>query len=359
MLRQADALRPDAARSDALQFPGSTLPNARTTLTDPRTFARFDSTSRAGSLGSLSADLLREQLERWPRLESGYASLKSVQLREVRCGGFSAWLQFNPGRIVSTGANVDASSIRARRCFLCQEHLPPEQKGILYDDDFLVLCNPAPIFQDHFTISHVRHVPQSIEPFVPVMLRLADDLSPRATVFYNGPRCGASAPDHMHFQASPRGKIPVEQSAVREDRREQVRSIRGVEIMRLRNLGREVLVMESAHAGALERVLVDVIRGLRNVLGGEEEPMVNILCSRSEVDWRVILFPRSKHRPDVYFKEGDGKILISPAAVDIGGLIVTPLEKDFLTVDAATIESIFAEVSLPESVVRDALSAVS
>lgn len=328
-------------------------------MTDSRWFARFDSNLRAGSLASLAAELLREQSGSWPQLAAGYASLKSVQLREVRCDGFTAWLQFNPGRIVSTGAKVDASSIRARRCFLCQENLPPEQKGILYDGEFLVLCNPAPIFPDHFTISHVRHIPQAFEPSAAVMLRLARDLSPRATLFYNGPRCGASAPDHMHFQASPKGKIPVEQSALEEERREHLRNVRGVEIVRLRNLGREVVVMESAQADALEHVLVDVVRAIRTVVGGEEEPMINVLCSRSDVDWRVILFPRSKHRPDVYFKEGDEKILISPAAVDIGGLIVTPQEKDFRSVSAVTIESIFAEVGLPETAVRDAIDSLS
>jgi len=328
-------------------------------LIEAKIFAVFDPKSPKSSLPELAVRLLDGQKQTWPQLIAGYSSLDSIRLREVRCEGYSVWLQFNPGRIVSTGAKVDAQSIRERRCFLCVQNLPAPQNGILYRDDFLVLCNPAPIFREHFTISHVDHVPQSFRGSAVRFLELARDLSPRHTVFYNGPKCGASAPDHMHFQASPTGTIPVEEAAREKSRRLHRKQVRGVEILTLANFGREVIVLESQQIESIEQVLLDLLGALSVPTGTKEEPMMNLLCSFGDSAWRVILFPRSKHRPDAYFREGDDRILISPAAVDIGGLIITPLEKDFNAVDARTVEGIFHEVSLPQATVEAAVEKLS
>ena len=286
-------------------------------------------------------------------MAEGYAALDSVRLREIRCGGFTVKLQFNPKRIVSSGAKVDAKSIAERKCFLCLENLPEAQKGVLYQGDFLILCNPAPIFSRHYTIANVKHIPQEIEKFAGVFLSLAKDLSPRFTVFYNGPKCGASAPDHMHFQSSPSGVIPVESDA-KDSRRRVLRKRTGeVSWYTLREYGRHVIVLESGNARDLEGSLLHVLHVMREFSGVPEEPMVNILCSFEQEQWRIILFPRRKHRPDVYFKEGEGKILISPASVDIGGLVITPIEKDFVGVDAKTIENIFQEVTVENNTIND------
>jgi hypothetical protein len=317
-----------------------------------------------GAAGNASpADLPRLLLEQqkltWPQLAQGYASLTTIRIREIRCNGFSTWLQFNPGRIVSTGAKVDAQSIRERRCFLCVENLPEQQKGILYRDEFLILCNPAPIFAEHFTISNIRHVPQLLGPSIATMLELAQDLSPALAVFYNGPKCGASAPDHMHFQANPPGLIPVETAAQAHAHRVHRRSLNSVEVFTLKNFGRQVIVLESRMKENLGAILNGLFDSLRITTGTSEEPMMNVLCSFAGGSWRVIVFPRSKHRPDVYFKPEEERVLISPAAVDIGGLIVTPMEHDFNTVDAAMVESIFREVSLPASDVERAIAGLS
>ena len=289
----------------------------------------------------------------------GYASLLTVRLREIHCRGFSVWLQFNPGRIVSTGAKVDAQSIRERRCFLCVENLPEPQKGIVYKDEFLILCNPAPIFAEHFTISNIHHTPQILAPYIPTMMDLARDLSPRLSVFYNGPKCGASAPDHIHFQANPMGLIPVEKAAQEKLRRVFRRSLDSVDILTLREFGRQVIVLESRQRENLAAVVNNLSDSLRQTLGVSEEPMMNMLCSFTDGTWRVIVFPRSKHRPDIFFKEEAERVVISPAAVDIGGLIVTPLEKDFKTVDASLVESIFQEVSLPPADVDETILRLS
>jgi hypothetical protein len=309
-----------------------------------------DSTSTP--LPDLLLQLLENQKRLWPAASEGYSSLQHIQIREIKCNTFSVWLQFNPKRIVSTGANVDVHSISQRRCFLCVENLPAEQQGVLYRNKLLALCNPMPIFSAHFTISHLRHVPQSLDPFLETFLQLARDLSPQFTVFYNGAQCGASAPDHFHFQASPAGKIPIEREAAEASRRELLKMMEGVAIWWLKNLGRSVIVFEGTQAESMVKVLRRQLAKMKNVLGVFDEPKVNMLCHYQEPQWRVILFPRRQHRPQVFFKEGDEKVLISPAAVDMGGLIVTPIEKDFKTVEATMIEEIYREVSWDEAMAR-------
>lgn len=310
------------------------------------------------NLSVLVRTLFDQQRGDWPMLADGVDALSSVQFRTLDFPGYAVRLQYNPKRIVSTGAKVDAQSIRERKCFLCVHHLPPEQRGVLYREKFLILCNPMPIFREHFTISHIDHIPQSIEEHIVAFLELARDLSGTHSVFYNGPRCGASAPDHMHFQASPAGSIPVEHDAADTGRRRN-HSTRGtVSIASLADYGRGVIVLESASMHDLEMVFLRLTGALRKMAGSDDEPMMNVIGSYRNPAWRVIIFPRTKHRPEAYFKEGDEKILISPAAVDIGGLIVTPAEKDFRTVDAECVSRIFQEVSVGEEFIHSLITAL-
>lgn len=319
-------------------------------------FAVFNRRASSSSLAELSIHLLEEQKQVWTQLANGYASLGSVKIREVRSSGYSVYFQFNPGRIISTGAKVDEKTIRERKCFLCVQNLPPMQKGILYEGEYLVLCNPAPIFSQHYTISNANHIVQAIEPNVTTFLNLARDLGPTFTVFYNGPKCGASAPDHLHFQANPTGTIPVENDCLNEDLRVFRKKMDGVALFTLKEYGREVIALESNEQQQLEQVFLKLIGAMRSVNGTNEEPMMNVLCSFKDGGWRMIVFPRKKHRPDAYYKEGEEKILISPAAVDIGGLVITPLEKDFNRVDPEMIKGIFKEVSVEKEKMEEILN---
>ncbi len=321
-----------------------------------KVFASFNTNSPGDSLADLAVSLLKEQKSRWQLLAGAYESLDSVKVREIHCDGFSAFLQFNSKRIISTSANVDDKSVRERKCFLCFENLPEEQKGVLYRDEFLILCNPAPIFPRHFTITTVRHTRQEIGKFIAPLLSLAKELSPEFTVFYNGPQCGASAPDHMHFQASPRGLIPVERDAEDVQRRNLRKRESTVSFLTLRKYGRQVLLIESEDQKNLEASLIKLLGVMQRIVRTTEEPMLNLLCSFQKNAWRMIVFPRHKHRPDVYFREGEERVLISPAAVDIGGLVVTPVERDYERVDAKIIENIFAEVSLAQDVFEKIMS---
>lgn len=324
---------------------------------EQKIFDRFIN-QQSASLSRLSNQLYQQQQRVWEMLHNGVKALDAVQFRDVDCGDFSVRLQYNPQRIVSSGAKVDAASIKARKCFLCQENLPPEQLGILYQEKFLILCNPMPIFREHFTISHINHIPQSIEENVLPLLNLAKDFSSSHTIFYNGPKCGASAPDHMHFQASPSGIIPVERDAHEKNRRIHRKKIGGVDFYSLEGYGREVIMLESSIKQDMEFSFLRLVGAMRKIENTTEEPLLNVLCNYSENSWRMIVFPRSKHRPDMYFQEGDKQVLISPAAVDIGGLIVTPKEKDFQSVDSIIIKKIFTEVSVSHEVTRQIISAL-
>ncbi|MFZ4620050.1 MAG: DUF4922 domain-containing protein [Bacteroidota bacterium] len=314
-------------------------------------FAHYShsSSDQQTPLHELSFRLYQDQQKRWPMLADGVAALQNVQFKNVECGTYSARLQFNPKRIVSTGAKVDAATIKERKCFLCVGNLPPEQQGVLYQEKFIILCNPMPIFREHFTISHIDHIPQSIEEQILTFLSLAKDLSPVYSVFYNGPKCGASAPDHMHFQGSPAGLIPVEHEIDHFLR--PVKKIKDVNVSVTENYGRSVIVLDGSDMQQMELAFLRLTSAMRSVLNTNEEPMMNVIGSYNNNSWRIIVFVRSKHRPAVYFNEGDAKVLISPASVDIGGLIVTPMEKDFRSVDGAMVNSIYNEVSVPQEII--------
>jgi hypothetical protein len=197
----------------------------------------------------------------------------------------------------------------------------------------------------------MRHRPQDFGSSIDAMLDLAKDLSPDYTIFYNGPECGASAPDHLHFQASPRLAIPVERDAVNVQKRKRFYYKNHVAGFTLMNYGRAAIIIESTDKNQLLAFIHTLFAEWKKLLGLNNEPMTNVLCSYQENIWRLIIFPRRKHRPDIYFKESDDRVLISPAAVDMGGLIVTPLEKDYLNVDAKLIEDIFFEVSEKKEIV--------
>ncbi|MFA6440307.1 MAG: DUF4922 domain-containing protein [Bacteriovoracaceae bacterium] len=320
-----------------------------------KTFSHFPSKTHS-TLHDLSLQLYTAQQQQWPMLADGVAALQNVQTRTVDCGTFTVRMQYNPKRVVSTGAKVDAASIKERKCFLCVGNLPEEQQGVLYRDRYLVLCNPMPIFREHFTISHIDHIPQSIEEQILVFLALAKDLSPAYSLFYNGPKCGASAPDHMHFQASPAGGIPVEQEL--PSHLVYASAIGGVSVSTLKQYGRSVIILEGSNVQEMELMFLRLTSAMRRTMKANEEPMMNVIGSYTEGRWKLIVFVRSKHRPNVFFHEGEKKVMISPAAVDVGGLIVTPMEKDFRTTDSTMIASIFREVSVPGETIQRIIESI-
>jgi hypothetical protein len=321
-------------------------------------FAIFDGARGEPTLSSLCGDLLASQRSSWPGLREGYEGLSAAKVRDIHGPGFSLKAQWNPRRIVSTAARLDPASIQARPCFLCRDNLPEAQRAIRCRRDYLVLCNPAPIFPQHYTIAHVHHRPQSIEPALADFLALLRDFSPDFTVFYNGPQSGASAPDHLHFQAAPAGILPVE-TDIRAGRRLLLqKEMEGVAIFKAVGMGRAILILKGMQKERVAAALLKVIAAMRVVLNAPGEPMMNLLGSYGEDGWRILVFPRRKHRPSVFDLEGEAQVLITPASVEMGGFLVTPREKDYHALDAQLAAAIFADVSVDEETLLQVVDAL-
>lgn len=324
-----------------------------------RISASFDGKAPGPSLQALCRNLLARQKESWPDLSLGYEALRSIRVRELRCNGFSVRLHHNPGRIKSTAAPVDQKSVENRPCFLCPENLPEPQRGVLYRDNLLVLCNPYPICPEHYTIAHIMHVPQSFGGMVSTFLKMAKDFGPDFNVFYNGPESGASAPDHLHFQATARGILPIEREITDRARLAFFNCNNDTPLFRAKNLGREVVIMEGEDCSAIGDSLTRIVSAMKTALSSAGEPRMNLLGSYEENVWRVAIFPRRRHRPSIYFLPGDERILISPGMVEMGGIIVTPIGKDFDKVDEEMIRKIYAEVSVDEETMQRMLEVLS
>lgn len=291
--------------------------------------------------------LFEDQKKSWPLLGSNWEKLEAARMKKFQFDGYTIQVQFNPRRIVSSAARVDKISIKNRNCFLCPEHRPPEEKNVWFGKDYEILCNPFPIFREHFTIAHAMHTPQVIEPGFPAFLDLSKAL-PELVVFYNAPNCGASAPDHMHFQAGNRGFLPLEEE-IQTIRRKYGHSLwrtAGLSVTAVEDGNRRFILLESDDQEALGKLFQDLFLFVKDLQDGEE-PMINML-SYFRNGWQVFIFPRERHRPWQYFEEGSKNILLSPAAVDMGGMLITPLEKDFVKITREDIGDIFSQISFSE-----------
>jgi len=304
--------------------------------------------------------LLRQQKETWPLLRAGYAGLAEVRTRTIAMDGFTIRVQWNPARIVSSSARVDDESIRRRKCFLCPANLLAEQRGILFASSYIVLCNPFPIFEEHFTIPHTTHTMQRIGSSFGTMLDLAHAMQKRYMLTYNGAKSGASAPDHCHFQAGEKGFLPLEKEITRlVAGGEVLADTKTMQVVAVDAGLRRHIVLRSGERESLIGALRVVESAFAEATGDKEEPMMNILASFDRGTWTVLIFPRAKHRPSMYFAQGDERILISPAAVDCGGVLTTPLEKDFQRLTADRIREIFGEIFLSAGMFQKACAHLS
>lgn len=288
---------------------------------------------------------LTEQLADWETARNNYAALAGVQVRELNVCGVRYKVQFNPARIVSSGAKVDAKSIQERKCFLCPANLPAQQKGIPFGGHYQILVNPFPIFPRHLTIPDLNHTPQRIEGRLEDMMELARQLTD-FTIFYNGPRCGASAPDHAHFQAGNRGFMPIE-ADWKNQIAGRIADYGKATLYYLNDQPRTTLVIQSSDMALANHLFSLICRLLPEQPEGE--PMLNLLAMYDEGVWTLFVFPRAKHRPACYTAEGDARLLSSPASVDLGGVFITPVEADFHKISPAIMEQILSEVCLSAS----------
>mgnify|MGYP004691451307 FL=1 len=275
------------------------------------------------------------QLEMWEDARHRFRDLKHVEVRQL---SDQLKVQFNPARIVSTGAKIDKHTLGERPCFLCERNRPKEQMTKQIDDHFQLLVNPFPILPVHFTIPATKHQPQSIYRHYGEMHRLLS-LHSELMVFYNGPKCGASAPDHLHFQAGTSGVLPLQTNWQRLSRNlTDVISLNDEEkISVLSDFLVPAFVIISKSEDSDEELFHRLYRSMP-MRGDESEPMMNIIAWRKGDEFISVVIPREKHRPDAYFAEGEAQMMVSPGALDMAGLIITPREEDFskINLDKAT-----------------------
>lgn len=275
------------------------------------------------------------QLEMWEDARHRFRDLKHVEVRQL---SDQLKVQFNPARIVSTGAKIDKHTLGERPCFLCERNRPKEQMTKQIDDHFQLLVNPFPILPVHFTIPATKHQPQSIYRHYGEMHRLLS-LHSELMVFYNGPKCGASAPDHLHFQAGTSGVLPLQTNWQRLSRNlTDVISLNDEEKISVqRDFLVPAFVIISKSEDSDEELFHRLYRSMP-MRGDESEPMMNIIAWRKGDEFISVVIPREKHRPDAYFAEGEAQMMVSPGALDMAGLIITPREEDFskINLDKAT-----------------------
>ena len=275
------------------------------------------------------------QMEKWADARHRFRDLKHVETHQL---SDQLKVQWNPARIVSTGAKIDKKTLGDRPCFLCDKNRPKEQISKQIDERFLLLVNPFPILPVHFTIPARKHQPQSIYKNYGEMHRFLS-LHSELMVFYNGPKCGASAPDHLHFQAGTSGILPLQANWQRLSRNlTDIISLNDDEkIALIHDFVVPAFVIISKSEDSDEALFHRLYKSMP-VRGDETEPMMNIIAWRKGDEYISVVIPREKHRPEAYFAEGDAQMMVSPGALDMSGLIITPREEDFrkLTEESAT-----------------------
>ncbi len=294
-------------------------------------------------------DFLTEQNHTWKLSADNYRGLDHVEEKLFHFDGFVIKVQFNPERMRSSTAKVDQASIAARKCFLCSENRPEVQNSMNLPHDFLLLVNPFPIFKTHFTIPSIHHVPQRLTGNLEAMFAIAR-LMQGFQLFYNGPECGASAPDHLHFQAGETGFLPVESEflSLRQNPDALIFRSATTNVWTINHYLRKMISIETESQEKGIQMIEKILSRFGEILPEKVEPMVNLLCTFKEGKWILHLFPRKLHRPAQFFAEGKDQLLISQASVDFGGVFITPRREDFEKITAADIADIFDQVTLNE-----------
>ncbi len=282
--------------------------------------------------------LFAQQRASWDLFRENEAALDAVRIKTFSHDRARVVIQANPGRSVSTNANVDPAAVAVRPCFLCPGALPPAERGIAFGD-YVMLPNPFPVLRHHMTIACRDHVSQKLDGRVHDLFAFAKELGPGMFLIYNGPRCGASAPDHFHFQACCSEGVPLLGET-------HTGLTEGIEPRSL--FGRTMLACRFRASDRAEDAIGRIIAALRRITGETAEPMLNLVVQYRDDRFTACLFPRTKHRSTHYFAPTPGRIAISPAAIEMAGVVVVADTAHFERVDEAMVLSMFREVTFDD-----------
>jgi len=295
---------------------------------------------------------IQDQLSVWPLAAANFRALKSMRVRELKVGGLDAKIQFNPSRIASSTAKIDEASLAARACFLCEEHRPAEQFHLKFEGRkgrrYNIQVNPYPIFPKHLVIARDQHLPQAIWHHLPDMLDFACTYQ-GFTVYYNGPRAGASAPDHLHFQAVPRWSLPLETAvdAFLDTPGEPLSRVKDARLYHYRNFTRGVWCIKADTTKSLAKLFYQFL-DCCPVADPGLEPRFNLYAwfKPEKNEYRVMVVLRTELRSHHYYSDGPDHLTIGPGAAEMAGVFVAPEEADFKKATAAQLEEILSEVSV-------------
>lgn len=291
-----------------------------------------------------------KEISRFPLAQKGQEGLRAALFRTLEADGMTFTLQHNPQRAISTLAKVDRDSIKERPCFLCRKNRPEEQASLMVLDHYEILVNPFPIFPFHLTIPDVSHQAQSIQGRLQDLLSLSHLLK-GCTVFYNGPLSGASAPDHMHFQAVGKDLTSICLQSAKEPRTILEELDLSVKVETTLRHGFIIQSTDKKKAQLTASRLIDALP----LSDGQTEPMMNLLTCCQGKRWTLILIGRRRHRPECYFREDESRLMVSPASVDLSGCLVLPLREDFERMTSPDLQGILQEVCLTDAMVDDAI----
>ena len=311
-------------------------------------------------MGTGIEKFIRDQLSVWPLAAGNYRDLRKMRTKTLNVGGLDVTVQFNPARKVSSEAALDPGSIAARPCFLCPENRPAEQYNIDFEGRkgkmYRITLNPFPIFPRHLVISSFQHIPQSIWKRYQDMLDFVRENEPYIC-FYNGPKSGASAPDHFHFQACPKGRMPLvaRVESLLDSGGPKLRYLTNVREARLFHLdeyARGIYVLQASTPKSQAKLFYRLL-DCAPIYEGDTEPRINVITWRSGGEFRTVVIFREKHRSSHYFSSGPDHLAMSPGCADMGGVFITTREEDFKKLDSALLGEVVSEVTVPQEVDND------
>lgn len=295
---------------------------------------------------------IKDQLSVWQLASSNFRALKTAPSREVDVFGLKCWIQYNPRRVISSTADTSPAAIASRKCFLCADNRPKEQFHLRFEGrkgrNYHIQINPYPIFRGHLVIVRDEHIPQEIWHHFPDMLDFAARYKDYL-VFYNGPSSGASAPDHLHFQAIPKHNLPLEDvvDEFLDHPGEPLATVKDASLYKFDGYARGVFALKATTSKSLAKLFYRLLdctdRGK-----GEEEPMFNLYAYVKNGEYRTIVVMRSAKRSHHFYSEGADHLTISPGAADIAGLFVAPFREDYDKADTALLEELLSEVCISE-----------
>jgi ATP adenylyltransferase/5',5'''-P-1,P-4-tetraphosphate phosphorylase II len=292
-------------------------------------------------------ELYRQQSQNWPAFAEALKILQQVESKHLEVKDDQISVQFNPARIRSTAASIDPKVIAKRSCFLCTDNRPVLQQGVLaLDSRYSFLVNPFPILSEHLTIVGNVHCPQSLEDSFEDMLRIVAELDERWALLFNGAKAGASAPDHMHFQALPKNLLPIYEKFQKLNEKAEVTDCNIFSFA-----SASMILLSSENSSEIYTKTLSLIEKL------EDSQLLNVLSWREGPKFYCILMPRTKHRPGCYYTEAKTQFLVSPATIELSGVWVLPREQDFQVVSAEKIAEIVKEVSFGQKQIEELLKA--